>query len=289
MCPAADGTPPRRPFDLTACARVSVEPRRLVVPSSARLDGVFRVDGEVFHHATHVLRMRVGDRVLLLDGSGDEHECVISEVTAHAFLARIVETRPGTVSRRLRIRLCCALLKGDHLDLVLQKGTELGVTEFVFYHSERTVVRVAPADARTRTARWTRIVEGAVRQCRGLCVPAVSGPLEFGPMLALAANADLALIPWEGDGSMTLPRLRDVVALQAPSGSTGGEAEPLAVTRAQVVSLVIGPEGGFAAREIALARAAGLCPVTLGDRVLRAETAGVVVPALLLFLSSDLG
>lgn len=243
---------------------------RIVVPAEARVDDHFLMTGEALHHAVHVLRLRVGAALCLVDGSGTEYDCVAEEVTARSLRARIVAARPLPAAPHVQVRLCCAVLKGDKLDLVLQKGTEIGVDAFVLYHSERTTVRIAPKDEAARLARWSRIVAGAVAQCGRAGVPTVRGPLDFASMLDVARDADCGLVLWESRDP--LPRLRD---LHRP-----GHAR---------VSLVIGPEGGLSHNEIDAARAAGLHPVTLGPAILRAETAAIVGPALMLSLAGELG
>lgn len=247
---------------------------RVFVSPEARDGDVFVVEGESFRHAVDVLRTRAGDRLRIFDGSGFEFVCVAERVTPRRVTARIVEVCPLRGEISLSLRLFCALLKGDKLDLVLQKGTEIGVERFGLFQSERCAVRIAAHDEAARRGRWQRIVQAAVGQCGRPTVPLVEGPLPLDAMLEVAASADVALMPWEGDGTESLPRLSEVLAARGAVRS---------------VALVIGPEGGFTRSEIASARARGLAAVTLGTRILRAETAALVAPALVLAATGELG
>lgn len=247
---------------------------RVVVPPEARDGDGFVVEGEPFRHAVNVLRTRPGDRLVVVDGSGVEFDCVADEVTSRRLLARILRARVLGGATRFALRLYCALLKGDKLDLVLQKGTELGIEGFGLFRAARAAVRVAPEDEPSRRVRWNRIVQAAVGQSGRPTIPPVQGVLSFEAMCGDAVGADLALIPWEGDGTETLPRLSDVL-----------RARPDATSAA----VVIGPEGGFTRDEVEAARARGLVAVTLGQRILRAETAALVVPTLVLGAYGELG
>lgn len=247
---------------------------RVVVPPEARDGDGFVVEGEPFRHAVNVLRTRAGDRLVVVDGTGIEFDCVTDEVTSRRLLARIVRTRALGGATRFSLRLFCALLKGDKLDLVLQKGTELGVETFGLFRASRAAARVALEDEPARRARWARIVQAAVGQSGRPAIPEVQGVLPFEAMCGEAAGADLALIPWEGDGTETLPRLSDVLRARPDARSA---------------AVVIGPEGGFTCDEVDVARGRGLTAVTLGERILRAETAALVVPALVLGAYGELG
>jgi 16S rRNA (uracil1498-N3)-methyltransferase len=247
---------------------------RILVPAEARRADRFLVEGEPFHHAVRVLRLGDGDRLQVVDGSGIEYECVVVELSARSLVARIVRARRLPGEARLQLRLYCALLKGDKADLVIQKATEIGVERIVFYRADRSTARIAPPDEEARRARWRRIVAAAVAQSGRPRAPGIEGPLSFAEALDSAREADLALLPWEGDGVQSLPRLSDVV--------TGAG-------RIASASVVIGPEGGFSGPEVEQAKARGVIAVTLGPRILRAETAAVVVPALVLAACGDLG
>jgi len=247
---------------------------RVVVSPEARDGDAFVIEGEAYRHAVNVLRVARGDSFLVVDGSGHEFTCVAETLSSRSLRARVTQVRTLSPAPALSIHLCCGLLKGEKLDLVLQKGTELGVARFTFFAGQRSTVRIDPRDEVSRRGRWQRIVQGAVGQSGGGAYPDVDGPVSFDTVLTQAVQADLAILAWEGDGHTPLPRLAAVLRGHAAL---------------RTVAVLVGPEGGFSEGEIEAARAAGVTLVSLGARILRAETAAVVMPALLLAASGDLG
>jgi 16S rRNA (uracil1498-N3)-methyltransferase len=241
--------------------------RFFVAPEALAGTTVALVD-EVAHQIARVLRLRPDERIVLLDGTGNECIVRLTAVTPSRVEGEVELRRPGSGEPRLRLTLYQAPLKGDHMDYVLQKGTEVGIAAFVPVLTERTVARAV--DER-RLARWRRIVREAAEQARRAVLPVVH------PLMPLeAACKDLAALPtlilWEeeqarglAEAVRTLPR-------------------PLAT-----LALLVGPEGGLSPAEVARARAAGATPITLGPRMLRAETAGLVAAAALLYEAGDLG
>jgi 16S rRNA (uracil1498-N3)-methyltransferase len=170
--------------------------------------------------------------------------------------------------RRTRLILYQSVLKADKFEWVLQKGTELGVAAFVPIISERTV---AAAASKTKRARWEQIIVEATEQAGGSKIPPLAAVQTFAEALVDAtARGGLALIPWEEE------RTQDLRPLLA--------SHP----RASPISLFIGPEGGITLSEIEQARARGVVPVTLGSRILRAETAGLVTASAIFFERGDL-
>lgn len=221
------------------------------------------VTGEVLHHLHSVLRLKVGAELLLLDGAG---KCCRGRLAA-------LDRRAATVvvlERWQERESCCPLLllqglpKGDKFDLVLQKGTELGITRFQPLLSERTVSR----PERGRRERWERIVSEAARQSRRPCLPQVAELLPLAEAVA-AVTAPLRLLLWES-GSRPLA---DVLPAEPPAE----------------VAVLVGPEGGLTEGEVALAAAAGFVPVHLGPRILRTETAGLAIAAVLQYRYGDWG
>jgi 16S rRNA (uracil1498-N3)-methyltransferase len=208
-----------------------------------------------------VLRLRVGDHVLLLDNSGREYEVQLAALTARAAQGVVLALRQGAGEPNVRLVLYQALIKGQRFDWVLEKGTELGVAGFVPIVSSRSQVRhSSPSSARLE--RWRRVIIEAAEQSGRCRLPELSPPLSFED--ACAAAAGLRILPWEGERDVSL-------------GGLLAAEEPFAD-----VSLFIGPEGGFRLEEVQLARQLGLRTVSLGRRILRAETAAIVAAALVL-------
>jgi 16S rRNA (uracil1498-N3)-methyltransferase len=224
--------------------------------------------GEVAHQMARVLRLRPGERVILFDGSGREWEARLTEVTPAAVRGEIEAERRNEAEPRLRLTLCQAALKGDHMDYVLQKGTEVGVAAFVPLLTERTVARGIDEHKLTR---WRRIVREAAEQSGRAVVPTVAAARSLPEAVRALADRP-ALLLWEAERTTSL-----------------AEALRLAARPLTELAIIVGPEGGVTAREAGDAIAAGAAPVSLGPRILRAETAGIVAASALLFAAGDLG
>jgi 16S rRNA (uracil1498-N3)-methyltransferase len=233
-----------------------------------------RLEGDLARRLSRVLRLEPGAAVVLLDGSGLEYETRLDVVGPHRVTGTVVGRRPGRPEPRVRLVLYQSLVKGERFDWVLEKGTELGVAAFVPLLSRRNVARATPGRL-GRPERWRRVVREAAEQC-GRCVLPEILPAE-GLKEALSEAADLRLLPWEEEEALGL-----AAALR--------QARPaLEAVERPTVAVLIGPEGGFAAEEVALARRAGAQVVSLGRRILRSETAGIVAAAAVLYELGDLG
>ena len=221
---------------------------------------------EQAHQMRQVLRMGVGDRVVaLVDGTGWEYEAELVQVDKRGVTAVIRQKRPITTEPTAHLTLYQCLLKRDNFEWVLQKGTEIGVSRFVPLLSERTV-----AHPPKKLVRWQRIVTEAAEQSGRGCIPEISPPVKLADVLASWQPDQLGLIPWVAADSVTI-------------GSVlADNVEDMARTEPAEVAVFIGPEGGWADAEVENGRAAGLIPVTLGKRILRAETAAIVTAALVM-------
>jgi 16S rRNA (uracil1498-N3)-methyltransferase len=217
-----------------------------------------------------VLRLRPGARVVLLDGSGWEAVAELVDLHGDQVVARILERRPATGEPRLHLTLYAALLKGQHLEWVLQKGTELGVSAFVPIVTQHTVVRDVARVGKKR-ARWERILREAAEQCRRACVPGLSDPLAFAAACrAAASDHDRAFLPDVQEDEIGLA---DAIRGAAPARA----------------ALLIGPEGGFDGAEVQLARDCGIQVVSLGPRTLRAETAACAAVTIVMDRWGEMG
>ena len=241
---------------------------RFFVPLESIADDTVTLPPGVARQLDRVLRARPGDRIVALDNAGWEYTVVLEEVGRHGAVGSVVGRSPAGGEPAVGITLYQAVLKADRFDLVLQKCTELGVSRFVPTFCERSVPQQRDRGwTDKRHTRWTRIITEAAEQSRRGRVPALDGPIEFAA--ACESVAGLALIPWEQHEATGLR------AALAP-GTKG-------VPRGPSVSVFIGPEGGFTEEEVAAAAASGITPVTLGERILRAETAGIATVATVLY------
>lgn len=255
--------------------------RRFHAPPSAFTSDSTRVTlaADEARHLREVLRLRAGDDVYVFDGAGHEFHCRIAESRRDtAELEVVSETSPAKAESPLRLTLAVALLKGEKFDLVVQKATELGVACVVPVVTQHADIRLRDAsDAVKRVARWQRIALEASKQSGRAVVPEVTKPVTFesliqttGRQTAGAENAATGLMFSERDGQPLLEAIRKL-----PSTLSS-------------LTALIGSEGGWADEEIAIAGDAGWAIITLGGRTMRAETAGIVVAALLQHLFGDL-
>ncbi|MGQ9573631.1 MAG: 16S rRNA (uracil(1498)-N(3))-methyltransferase [Dehalococcoidia bacterium] len=234
---------------------------RFFVPPEAIVGQEARLGAELARRMARVLRLRPGDHVLLLNNAGREFEVELTALTTRAGHALILASREGAGEPNFRLVLYQALIKGQRFDWVLEKGTELGVAAFVPVVSSRSVVRPIEATA-ARRERWRRVIVEAAEQSGRSRLPEISPPLPFAD--ACASAGGLRILPWEGESAASLS---DVLAAERP---------------VDAVSLFIGPEGGFPPEEVELARQQGVRTVSLGRRILRAETAAIAAAALVL-------
>jgi len=238
------------------------------------IEGVALVEGAevtlpdaVAHQARDVLRLAPGEMLRLLDGAGGEYPAELVAVERRWVAVQVGAREEGRAEPAAQVAICQGMLKAAKFEWVLQKCTELGVAVFVPLLCERAVA-VAEEAGEAKRRRWERIMVEAMEQCGGTRLPVVSEPQPLTQALESLPEGGLALIPWEEERATTVRAA--LVAAQAASLELGK------------IRIFIGPEGGFAAEEVALARRHGALPVTLGPRILRAETAAVVAAALAL-------
>jgi 16S rRNA (uracil1498-N3)-methyltransferase len=220
------------------------------------------------HHAREVLRLRSGTAVRIFDGAGREFAAtldVVSRAEVSAHLGGLVPARPESP---LSLVLALAPLKGDRMELVIQKATELGVTAIRPVVTARTDAAARPALKGSRQDRWDKVASGAAEQCGRAVVPEVAPACTLAQFLAQPAPDALRLLLDE------TPAQPALATLPRPAGS---------------VLALVGPAGGWEGHEIERLHAAGFRRVSLGPRVLRAETAAIALVAALQVLWGDLG
>lgn len=242
--------------------RFYVEGQSLDTGSEVALPAALR------HQINRVLRFRHGDRAIFFDGSGFDFTVEFGDPSAGETVARVVGRQRSLAEPATRVTLYVAPLKGDHFSWTLQKGTEVGAVAFVPIVTARTIAAADGADG-GKLERWRRIVREAAEQSGRGVVPRVVQPLSFAAACELAGPRGPALIAWEHE------RQRALSDAIRPRGSSTG------------VGLFIGPEGGFTPDEIATARDFGIESITLGPRVLRAETAAIVATVATLIAAGD--
>ena len=215
-----------------------------------------------------VLRLRPGEEVIICDAQGTDYRCRLVSATEEQAEAEVIEVVPCPAEPSVAVTVLCGLPKGERTDYIIQKCVEAGATEIVFFNCERCIAR--PDTPEKKLERWQRIAEEAAKQSGRGIIPQVSWAGEFADALNIANQKELKLFLYET-----------------------GEREALdAVLEAnksvRTVALITGPEGGFAPYEADLARIVGLHVCSMGERILRCETAPVVAVTAVMYATGNL-
>lgn len=243
--------------------------RRLFVPFPLR-EPTVHLTGQFAYRLLRVLRMQVGDAVILFDPTGSEWHATIVATEHEAVALRLDEPVSADREHPVALWLFQGIAKGEKMDFIVQKATELGVAFIVPMLTRRTVVRLDADRATAKQARWQRIAQAAAEQCGGTKVPKVSPPLPFRQSVTEAAKTDAFLLFYE--------------AAEEPLAKALETLRPLPPSeRVSSVALMVGPEGGFDPDEVSLAQRHGAHIVSLGKRILRTETASIIAVALVLY------
>jgi 16S rRNA (uracil1498-N3)-methyltransferase len=245
--------------------------RRFFIPTPLRADETITITGELFHHLARVLRLKEGSRIILADGSGHEYTGTIHQVTSESVAVTLEESRVAPVTEvGPRITLFQGLPRGDKLELILQKCTELGVAAIVPFTAARSISRMPDGRLREKLERWQRIAREAARQSGRMSAPEVSFAGDLAEVLRQADHA-VKLLLWEEEEAGTLKKL--LAELHPPEN----------------IAVIVGPEGGLTREEVGSAMECGFVPVSLGKRIVRTETAGPAILAILQFYWGDIG
>lgn len=230
-------------------------------------DTWIHIKGSDVNHIRNVLRMKPGEEILVSDGSKMEYTCCIEVLDKEEILAKIVYAQENGLELPSRIYLFQGLPKGDKMEFIIQKAVELGVYEIIPVNTRRCVVKLDSRKEVSKLKRWQAISESAAKQSKRLVIPQVTGVKSFEEAIKFAGQLDIRLIPYELAKGME--ETREILEGIRPGQSIG---------------IFIGPEGGFEEKEIDMAVNNGILPVTLGKRILRTETAGMTLLAILMYL-----
>jgi 16S rRNA (uracil1498-N3)-methyltransferase len=245
--------------------------RRFFIDPAAIKESTALLTGPEVHHLKNVLRLKSGDRIELFDGTGKTYLTVIAYFTKDTIEMRILSVEE-TAANTPQLIIGQALLTGKKMDLIVQKATELGINTlqpFLAEHCARPDINAAKGQ------RWDRIILEACKQCGRPQPMTCPPPIDFDELLLLHAESLVKLLLWEQEQNQTMQKIFSSLPVdrELMTGPTFA---------------LIGPEGGFSASEISRAVAAGFQPVTLGHRILRAETAAIAVMSILQFLLGNL-
>jgi len=235
------------------------------------------ITGPLTHQIRNVLRLEPGDRVILLDNSGWEYQVELGEVGRERVTGQIMQKSLATSEPRTKITLYQSLLRARGFESVLQKCTEVGVVAFVPVVAARCIISSLEDIGEKKLERWRRIILEAAEQSRRGRLPVLRPALMLRQAWQETSRGGLTIVPWEEAGS-GMPDQKNGLR----SILRGAQPTPFSV------NLFIGPEGGFTPQEVEQGQRYGAIPVTLGPRILRAETAGVVAAAAILYELGDM-
>ncbi len=224
------------------------------------------ITGNDVNHIKNVLRLKIGEKIMVSDGSGTDYQCSISDIDSDMVTADIEDVFKNAAELPVKITLFQGMPKSDKLELIIQKAVELGVYEIVPVITKRTVVKIDDKKASKKLERYNGIAESAGKQSGRGIIPTVKSFMSFKQALEYAKTFDMNLIPYEEAKGMEYSRevIKDIHGKKS-------------------LGIFIGPEGGFAKEEVDMAIEAGAKCITLGNRILRTETAGLAVLSIIMF------
>ena len=217
-----------------------------------------------------MLRLRAGDEIQAFDGVGHLYQFRLTTVSATTVLGQVTTLLTYGTARPKLLVLGQALAKGTKMDLIVGKCAELGLTALVPLYTTRTVVREVPERMGEKLARWQRLAAAAARQCGRPTLLELLPPMPLADFCAHYSAAPVKLVCWEEEQLQGLRQILDRLAGQSP------------------VVVLIGPEGGLTAQEIAVAQAQGFVPVNLGPYMLRTETAAIAITSIIRYSLGEL-
>ena len=221
------------------------------------------ITGQDRNHIKNVLRMHEGEEIsVMIPGNDDEYRCTISGYSDEEVLLTLLFVKESNVELPCEAVLYQALPKADKMEQIITKAVELGVHRIVPVATERAVVKLDKDRACRKVERWNAISEAAAKQSKRSVIPEVTHVMTMPQALAECSLFETRLIPYEMSDPGSMDRTRRLISSIKPGTK---------------IAVFIGPEGGFTDGEIALAKENGFEPMTLGHRILRTETAGIVL------------
>ena len=246
---------------------------KFFTPKENFMDNKAKILGDDVKHLYKVLRLIEGDRIILNNCEGDEFSAIINSITKQEVILDIEEKLEINNESAIKVYLFQGLPKAQKMDLIVQKGTELGITEFIPTLTERVDIKLK-GDFK-KLDRLNRIALEAAKQSKRTIVPKVLEPIEFEDALNKMKDLDLVIVPYENAENFGIKTLIN-------SGK-------IDISKIKTIGILIGPEGGFEESEINKLKDNGAYIVTLGSRILRTETAGFVATSLVQYELGDLG
>jgi len=231
---------------------------------------MIEIQGSEVRHIRRVLRLDTGDEIVVFDGSGKDYRGIIVKGGSSSVVIQIQNISPSRKESHLGITLAQSLLKGEKMDYLIQKATELGVKKIIPFFSSRSNPLLERTKRMNRHHRWEKIAIGASKQCGRGMVPEIEPLKDYSEMLRTSSRNFLCIMLCEKEGK----RLREILSKSKEK---------------MEICFVVGPEGGFSHEEVMAAKEKGFIPVTLGERILRAETASLCLLSILQYEWGDMG
>jgi 16S rRNA (uracil1498-N3)-methyltransferase len=229
-------------------------------------DEYIRIIGQDVNHIKNVLRLKSGDPIIICNGQGKDFYCIIEEALDGHILGKIKEVKENDSELNTKIYLFQGVPKKDKMELIVQKAVELGVYEIIPVMSSRTIVKIEDKrKERKKIERWQAIATAAAKQSKRGIIPVVKDVMSFSGAMNYKEDLECKIIPYEN--ASDIKKTREIINN---------------ISKKKSIGIFIGPEGGFDEKEIHTAKEHGFLPITLGNRILRTETAGLAILSMIM-------
>ncbi len=229
-------------------------------------DSLISIKGQDVNHIRNVLRMKIGEEILISDGTGKDYVCEVAELSDDIVTAKITDFLAEGRELKTELYLFQGLPKSDKMELIIQKAVELGVKAIIPISTSRSIVKLDGKKEESKIKRWQAISESAAKQSKRGIIPEVKSIMSFKEAINYVNDFDVKIIPYENANNMA--ETKQIVS---------------SIKEKMKVAIFIGPEGGFADSEIDYALEKDVKPISLGKRILRTETAGMTILSVIMF------
>lgn len=229
-------------------------------------DSLISIKGQDVNHIRNVLRMKIGEEILISDGTGKDYVCEVAELLDDIVTAKITDFLAEGRELKTELYLFQGLPKSDKMELIIQKAVELGVKAIIPVSTSRSIVKLDGKKEESKIKRWQAISESAAKQSKRGIIPEVMSIMSFKEAINYVNDFDVKIIPYENANNMA--ETKQIVS---------------SIKENMKVAIFIGPEGGFADSEIDYALEKDVKPISLGKRILRTETAGMTILSVIMF------
>ncbi len=222
-------------------------------------EDTFLIKEDDFHHITRVMRMKPGEEIYCVNSNQQTARCTIENITENEIVAKVIQWVEEDMELPVTVTIVSGLPKGDKLEWIIQKGTELGAHEFIPFIASRSIVKWDAKKSDKKISRWNKIAKEAAEQSHRAVIPNVSAPVSLKELIKMAADYDVLIIAYEEEA-----KAQESANLVRSFSS---------MKKGQSLLVVFGPEGGLADSEVELLKEKGFIACGFGPRILRTETA----------------